>query len=79
MSKVKQIHHSNLDKLVETSRTSMHKMLEQAYASGALSEEMYEPNYLLPKAIVTIFGRKESFGPMDDRTKKEVSNLEHFV
>ena len=73
-------HHKKLDELIENARETMHKMLDSAAASGALSENMEDPfYYLLPKAIITIWGDKREYAPLSTTQKHEVENLSHFI
>jgi len=77
--KMSEIQHIKLDELIDAAKPTMHKMLDQALTTGALDEEYKEDNYLLAKAIITIWGRKETYAPLDSAHKKEVKNLEHFI
>jgi len=72
-------HHKMIDKLSNDTKEEWHNLLDKAYVSGALSEEQKENNYLLPKAVITVWCRKEPYGPLDTSTKKEVKNLERFI
>lgn len=71
--------HLYLDEMMADAKKTMHEMLDRAYLTGALTDEMKEDNYLLAKAVITIWSRKESYAPIDKRTKAEVKNLEHFI
>jgi len=72
-------HHTYLDKMLKEGTKTMHGMLDDAYKTGALSDEFKGDNYLLPKAIITIWSRKEEYAPLSPSTKKEVKNLEKFL
>lgn len=78
-NKMGELHHIKLDELIDSAKPTMHKMLDQALTSGALSEDYKEDNFLLPKAIITIWGRKENYAPLNPQDKKEVKNLENFI
>lgn len=74
-----EIHHIILDDLIDASKPTMHAMLNQALNSGALTDEYKEDNYLLAKAVITIWGRKETYAPLDHVNKAHVRNLEYFI
>lgn len=76
----KAAHHKKLDELIRNSKKTMHKMLDVAIASGALSEEMNDSDkYLLVKAIITIWGDQRNYGAPNTSGKREVENLSHFI
>lgn len=74
-----ELQHQKLDELIEAAKPTMHKMLDQALVSGALSEEYKEDNYLLAKAVITIWGRQGNYAPQAEWKKREVANLEKFL
>jgi len=71
--------HQRIDEMVKDTKEEWHKLLDKAYKSGALSEEFKEDNYLLPKAIITVWCRKEPYYALEFSHKKEVKNLERFL
>ena len=71
---------SQIHELLAQVEPAIISMVETASTSGALTDSQQEEgNYLLSKALITIYFRKEPYGPLDIRTKKEVANLAHFV
>ncbi len=71
--------HDKIDELVNSARQTLHEMLNSAYKTGTLSDEMKEDNFLLPKMIFTIWGNKKGFEPKNKTQRKELENLSHFI
>jgi hypothetical protein len=56
------------------------KMIDSAFSCGALTEDMkLEGNYLLTKALITIYFDKRPFAPLSLKLKKEIENLARFL
>jgi hypothetical protein len=73
-------HHKKLDELIENARETMHQMIDQAISSGAITEEMTNPyEYVLAKAVITIWGDKREYAPLDGTRKRDFENLSHFI
>lgn len=71
-------HHEKLDELINNSRKPLHDLLNQAWNSGALTTEFKDgENYLLSKAVFTIYG-ENAYVPTKAH-KKDVENLRHFI
>ena len=71
--------HQRIDELAKNTKDDWHKLLDEAYKSGALSDDQKRDTYILPKAIITVWCRKEPYGPLDTSTKQDVKNLERFI
>lgn len=71
--------HRRIDEMAKNTTEDWHILLDKAYKSGGLSDSQKEDNYLLTKAIITVWCRKEPYGPLDTSTKKDVKNLERFI
>ncbi|OPX89044.1 MAG: hypothetical protein A4E53_01652 [Pelotomaculum sp. PtaB.Bin104] len=61
----------------------MNKLREECarlYSCGALNVEEYEDNYLLPKIILCVALKNQSwqYRPLTQEGKKEAKNLERF-
>lgn len=70
----KQIH-----ELMIRSEESIAEMLQKASTCGALTPSMKEEgNYLLAKALITIYFRKDPWGPTDS-FKADVENLSYHL
>ncbi|GAG57555.1 unnamed protein product [marine sediment metagenome] len=71
--------HQRIDELIKNTKDDWHKLLDKAYQSGAVSDHFKEDNYLLSKAVITVWCREEPYAPLAPSDKKEVKNLERFL
>ena len=69
-----------INELLATAKIDLATMIDSASASGALTEEMKKEdgNYLLAKALITIYFDKRPYAPLSPISKEEVENLSHF-
>lgn len=74
-------HHKRLDKLIEDARTTMHKMMDAAMRSSAMSYEMQNrDSYVFAKAIITIWGDQRNYAPHNDKKlEQDIENLAHCI
>lgn len=73
-------HHEKLDKMIDDARETMHQMMDNAIFADALSEDFINPNnYLLAKAIITIFGDQRNYASLDSTYRHDVENLSHTI
>jgi len=71
---------NQIQELMSRSTGSIVEMIDKASTCGALSPDMKkEGNYLLAKALVSIYFRKGSWEPADSRDKADLENLSHFL
>ena len=73
-------HHRKLDELIESARETMHQMIDSAVISGAITEEMKNPyEYVLAKAVITIWGDQRNYAPRDTKRNSDIKTLSHFI
>lgn len=73
-------HHERIDELIESARETMHQMIDSAVISGAITEEMENPyEYVLAKAVITIWGDQRNYAPRDTKRNSDIKNLSHFI
>ncbi len=65
--------------MLKMAQRDLDRTVDQALASGALTEEMKEDNYLLPKMLITIYFNKKPFEPLDERNRRDMNNLAKFI
>ena len=71
--------HEKLDELIENASYTMYQMIDSAVLSGALTDEFKEDNYLLAKAIITIWGDQHNYEALDEGHRQAVKNLSHVI
>ena len=71
--------HQRIDEMARDTKEDWHTLLDKAYQSGALSDHFKDDDYLLTKAVITVWCRKEPHAPLHSSGKKEVKNLERFI
>ena len=73
-------HHENMDTLIKNVTESLHKALDTALWSGALTDELKESeDFRLAKTVFTAYMRNEPFRPWTDELRKITKNLEYFI
>lgn len=70
-----------IDELLDQLKEKGHKLLRQAYASGAINSENYNDpeSYMLAKIIITLLENAHYYYPMSKESKKDFKNLEKFI
>lgn len=73
-------HHKNIDAMLKDSEKTMYVMIDNAIKSGTLSDTMTDSdNFLLAKAVITIWGDQRNYAPDDRARNDEIRNLSHFI
>jgi len=68
-----------IGEMIQDVERELNRMLDQASASGALSDEMKKlEDYLLAKALFDIWCQKREYAPLAPDTKAEFANLRIF-
>ncbi len=75
---IKQKQHEHMDKIIENAKSKLHEMIESAWNSGALDDHLKEDDYVLTKAIFTVWGRSDPWGSFKHH-KDDVKALELIV
>lgn len=78
---IKEKHHQRLDEMLDDSRKQMHKMLDDAHnKEDELTEHQKSDNYVLPKQVITVWGKQGHYDhSSDDNWKKEQNKLRHLL
>lgn len=66
-------HHAKLDELIDGAREEMHRMMNNAVLSGAVSNDMLP--YRLARAIVTMYGDERQHATLTTIANTEIDNL----
>lgn len=74
--------HQRIDELAKNVKQSWHNMLDDTYmhAFDEIPDSFKEDNYLLSKAIITVWCRKEPYAPLEYTGHKQaVKRLGYFI